>query len=84
MHAKMIVSDDTNALIGSINMDFRSFFLHDECAFWLCGCSAVGEIKQDMLNCLRVSTEIKLDAWNKRPILFRIAQSILKLFAPLM
>lgn len=84
IHSKMIVSDDTNAVIGSINMDFRSFYLHDECALWLCGSSAVDSIKRDILSSISVSEEIKLETWSKRPVIYKVVQSLLRLFAPLM
>jgi len=84
IHSKMIVSDDTNALIGSVNMDFRSFYLHEECAIWLCGFSAVDAIKNDIMRSISVSKEIRWESWSKRPVIYKIVQSLLRLFAPLM
>jgi cardiolipin synthase len=84
MHAKMIVSDDTNALIGSINMDFRSFFLHDECALLVCGSPVVGEILADIRRTMDQCEEISPERMNNRSVLLKIVQSLLKLFSPMM
>ena len=41
VHAKMFVSDDTTAVVGSINLDYRSLYLHFECAALLYGLSLI-------------------------------------------
>lgn len=65
IHAKNFVCDDESAVVGTINLDYRSLYLHFECAVWLYQCSAVGQIKQDMLNTFEVSREINLDFCKK-------------------
>ncbi|MDD2553026.1 MAG: cardiolipin synthase [Desulfotomaculaceae bacterium] len=83
LHAKIILSDDDNGVIGSINMDYRSFFLHFENGVWICGAPVLQEIKTDLLALFAVSEEIGLEKWIRRPQYKKIAQDILRLFAPL-
>ena len=61
MHAKTIVTDDEFGFVGTINMDYRSFFMHYECGVWMYKSSAVKDIKDDFLNTLEVCREIKLE-----------------------
>ena len=77
LHAKSIVSDDDTAVVGTINMDFRSFFLHFECATCFYNSSVVASVKQDILETINVSRRID-DAWLRRvPWLRSIAASVL-------
>ena len=73
------------ATVGTINMDFRSLYLHFECGAWLYGCEdTIQEIKEDMLHTLDVCREIKLEAVKSRPFIVGLLQSILRLFAPML
>ena len=82
--AKSIVSDDDIAVVGTINMDYRSFFLHFECATCFYSSSIVGAVKQDILETINLSRRID-DMWlHKVPWLRSIAASVLRLFAPLL
>lgn len=84
LHAKMIVSDDDTCIVGTINMDFRSFFLHFECASVFYDDSMALSVKQDILDCVAVSREID-DEWLRSvPWLRSITASVLRLFAPLL
>jgi cardiolipin synthase len=83
IHAKTIISDDDQAITGSINMDYRSFNLQFENGVWLCGAPVLKEIKEDILGTIAVSEEIDLESWNSRPWWIKFLQSVLRLFAPL-
>ncbi|MGI6181727.1 MAG: phospholipase D-like domain-containing protein, partial [Agathobaculum sp.] len=84
LHAKSIVSDDDTAVVGTINMDFRSFFLHFECGTCFYGSSVVGALKQDIMEMIHTSRQID-DEWLRRvPWLRSVAASVLRLFAPLL
>ncbi len=84
IHSKLFVSDDSIATVGTINMDYRSFYIHFECGAWICQNKAVGEIKTHFMSILEECEEIKLAVWKKRPLLQKIKQSVLSLFAPFM
>lgn len=84
LHAKSIVADDKVAVVGTINMDFRSFFLHFECAVCLYECAVIDEVKQDILQTISVSRQID-EAWlRKVPWIRSLCASILRLFSPML
>lgn len=82
IHAKMLVCDDFRAYVGTVNMDYRSFFLHFECGVLLYGCSVIKDIKADFEKIFSVSMEIDKD--HKVCLLKRIFVPILKAFSPMM
>lgn len=84
MHAKCFVSDDSIATVGSINLDYRSLYLHFECGVFLYRSRAVQSVKEDMLAVLEQSEEITLDFCKNRKVPVRLMQSILRLLAPLL
>lgn len=84
IHSKIFVSDDRVATVGTVNMDYRSFFFHFECGVWMCGTDTVDDIKKHFLSLQAQSKEINLREWRKRPISQRLKQTILYLFAPFM
>ena len=84
LHAKMIVSDDDVAVVGTINMDFRSFFMHFECGTVLYGGKVIEEIKTDIEE-IMVQSRLVDDRWFKdTPWFASILASILRLLAPLL
>ena len=84
IHAKMFVSDDDVAIVGTTNMDFRSFYLHFECGVAFYNSSVIPKVKEDIENTLAVSQEITLETIKSYPFHRRIAAAFLKMFAPLM
>ncbi len=84
IHSKIFVSDDRVATVGTVNMDFRSFYFHFECGAWISNMDVVADIKQDVMQIMARSQEIRLDKWRKRPLRLRLKQSVLHLFAPFM
>lgn len=83
LHSKTFVSDDDAATVGTTNLDFRSLYLHFECGVWMCGTSAVAQVKEDFLRTMELSEEITLETC-RGTLLERIVQPVLRLFAPLM
>ena len=84
IHAKNMVSDDQYAVVGTINLDYRSMYLHFECGVWIHDCECVGDIYKDFLETQAVSKEITLEDIEKTPLSVGIITSILQLFAPYM
>ncbi len=84
IHAKNFVSDNNTAVVGSINLDFRSLFLHFECAVWMYRAGAVLDVRDDFLNTQAVSREITLDWLPKPHGIKRFFLTVLRIFAPLM
>ena len=82
LHAKSIIADDSYGVVGTINLDYRSLFLHFECAAYLYQCAALTDLKQDALNTMAQSREVTLPDCNKS-ILGTLIDAILRMFAPL-
>ena len=84
IHAKMFVSDDSTAIVGTTNVDFRSFYLHFECgvAFYLS--PMVSKVKEDFLRTQNICEEITLEKERAVKAPIRILRSLLRAFAPLM
>jgi cardiolipin synthase len=83
VHAKVFVSDDTIATVGTINLDYRSLYLHFECGLYMEEVSCINDIKADLVDTLAKSEQI-LKKGKKPFILKRIFQALLRLVAPLM
>jgi len=84
MHAKMVTADGEIAIIGTINMDFRSFYLHFECGTVFYNASVASAIETDFLKTLKLCHEISLDTLEDISGGKLFLQSILRIFAPLM
>ncbi len=84
LHAKSFVSDDRIAVVGTVNLDFRSLYLHFECGVWMYGTEAVLQIREDAMELFRECQEITVEDWRGQGIWPRIWQSVLRLFAPLL
>lgn len=82
IHAKSFVSDDCYAVVGTVNLDFRSLYLHYECAVWLYKSSCINDIKTDFLNTLNMSERIKFP--KKQKPIQKLFLSILRAFSPLL
>ncbi|MFQ9892487.1 MAG: cardiolipin synthase [Emergencia sp.] len=58
IHAKSYLSDDKIGVVGTINMDYRSLFLHFECGTLMIGCEALTDLKRDCVDTFAKSREI--------------------------
>ena len=83
LHAKCYVSDDHLAVVGSINMDYRSLFLHFECGALLYSNSQVIALREDVLATLPQCREVRLsDCRTSLP--GTLLDSVLRLLSPLL
>lgn len=83
IHSKSIINEDC-AIVGTINMDYRSFYLHYECGIWVSNSKVNEVIKEDFLNTFKVSKEITYAQWKQRPLWLKLYQPVLNLFSTLM
>lgn len=58
IHAKSFVSDDKLGIVGTINLDYRSLFLHFECGMLFYGCKAVDDMRRDCEELFEQSRQI--------------------------
>ena len=83
IHAKCYLTDDTIAMIGTVNLDYRSLVHHFENGVWMYQTSAVAALKADLEETLRISEQITEEAI--RPCLTqRIFRALVRIFAPLL
>ena len=83
IHAKNFVADDIIATVGSINLDYRSLYLHFECGVYMYRTRAVLDAKKDAINTINESREITLA--DARPGFIKgLFQAVLRVFAPLL
>lgn len=84
LHAKSFVCDDELAVVGTVNLDYRSLFLHFECGVWMYKSRAVWQVKEDVMRVLDEATIITEEFCKNRSLFVRFIQNILRLFAPLL
>ena len=84
LHSKVICVDMESAVVGTINMDFRSLYLHFEDGVFLYRTDCIQQIGDDFMDTLPLCREISREAHRERNVLVRLAESILRIFAPLM
>ena len=84
MHGKMFVADDEVCMVGTCNMDFRSFHLHFECSALFYGGQIVQDVKQDILDCQKICQQIRLEDVQNPPFHIKVMRALLKILAPLM
>ena len=83
IHGKMMVSDDSKAMVGSVNMDYRSYYLHYECGVCLYNVKEILDMKKEFEEALSQSQEITLEMMRQIPLWKRFVMAFLNLFSPL-
>lgn len=84
VHAKVFVSDDDTATVGTINLDYRSLYLHFECGAFIYNNSEIDRIERDFQQTLAKCHKVTLIEVKNRTMLTKIAGQVLRLIAPLM
>ena len=83
IHAKSMLCDDECAVVGTINLDYRSLYHHFENAVYFSGCDAVADLKRDCEETFAVSRECTPEN-TKRSMLGRLTDSVLRVFETLL
>ena len=84
LHAKSFVSDDEIGVVGTINLDYRSLYLHFEDGVWIYRNRVIQDIKDDFIQTMEYCRQIEPEFCLNRNIGLRIMQNIFRAFAPLM
>lgn len=84
VHAKQHVCDDKYAVVGTINMDYRSLYLHFENGVYMYDTSIIKDIREDFESVFEQCEEVTKQYSDHRSAALRIWQCILRFFAPLM
>ncbi len=83
IHAKCCVADGEYAMIGTINLDYRSLVHHFENGIWMYRCPCIADMKIDIDNTLAVSQEITQDML-KTGLFVRFWRAVIRVFAPML
>ena len=84
VHAKTFEIDNRAAVVGTINLDYRSLFLHHECAAMLFDVPEIENIYDDFKKTLFSCEEITMEKYNRFSLFQRMAGQVIKLIAPLL
>lgn len=84
LHAKTFVCDDEIAVVGTINLDYRSLYLHFEDGVWIYGNDVICSMKEDFVQTLEDCHTVSLEFCKNRKIPVRIMQNVLRAFAPML
>ena len=83
IHAKVFVSDDEKAVVGTVNMDYRSLYHHFECAAYLYRNEAVFDVEKDFQETLGRCIEADMEYYKNIFVLNRMLGRVLRLVGPL-
>jgi len=85
IHAKTFVSDDEKAAVGTINLDYRSLYLHFENSCYMYKCSAVADVKADFEYMVgNKCRQVTLEDCRNRPRSRRLMAGLLKILEPML
>lgn len=84
VHAKVFVSDDKTAVVGTINLDYRSLYHHFECAAYLHGVRCIPEIRDDVLETQTRCREVTRETVKREKLRRKVMGFLMKVIAPLM
>lgn len=82
IHSKVVMAEHC-AVVGTINMDYRSFYLHYENGVWVYDEEFLKKIRRDFDETIAVSREITYEEWLNRPFRIKVIQHFLKVFSTL-
>lgn len=84
VHAKMFISDNDTAVVGTINLDYRSLYLNFECGAFIYKNRVVGAIEKDFQETLQVCKKVTLIEVKERSFKMKAVGNVLRIIAPLM
>lgn len=84
LHAKSFVCDDEIGVVGTINLDYRSLYLHFEDGVWMYKNQTVTALRQDFMHTLDQCKAIDIEFCRHRNIVVRAVQSVMRILAPML
>ena len=84
LHAKSFVCDDEIGVVGTINLDYRSLYLHFEDGVWIYKNRVIQDIKDDFVQTMEYCHQVDLDFCLNRSLGVRMMQNIFRVFAPML
>ena len=83
VHAKVFVSDGIKAVIGTINLDYRSLYHHFECGTYLYKTPCIAPIESDFANTLSKCRQVTRETVKNEKLSYKVMGSLMKIVAPL-
>ena len=84
LHAKHLSVDEDICLIGSSNIDLRSFILNSEISLVLFDRRATERLREEQERYFAASDLLSLERWNKRSLASKTIENIARLMSPLL
>lgn len=84
VHSKIFVSDDIVSTVGTVNLDYRSLYLHFENGVFCYDEKLAKDIKEDFDKTLNVSMKMTIEKYKEIPIIIRILGKLMRIIAPIM
>lgn len=84
IHAKVFVSDDIKAVVGTINLDYRSFSHHFECAAYMHGSDCIADIGRDFEETLSLCRRVSMETVKKEKLRTKLVGYLMKVVSPLL
>lgn len=83
-HSKVFVADGKKAVVGTINLDYRSLYHHFECATYLYQVPAVADVERDFQETLQVCRQVTVNDLNSQSLTEKIIAGLARIVAPLL
>ena len=79
----MFLCDDKKAVVGTINLDYRSLYHHFECATYIQDMPCIDNIKDDFMKTFEKCEKVTYETIKKEKWYIKIVGNIMKFIAPL-
>ena len=84
VHSKIFLSDDIKAVVGTINLDYRSLYHHFECAAYMAGTPCIDDIHKDFDKTFEYCELITPEKIKSESILTKLIGAVMRIIAPLL
>lgn len=84
VHAKVFVSDTREAVVGTINLDYRSLYHHFECATYLYRTDCIPDIEADFASTRAKCREVTMETVHNETWKVKLTGHLVKAIAPLL
>lgn len=84
VHAKVCTSDDERAVVGTINLDYRSLYHHFECATYMYRTECIPDIEKDFQATLGRCRQVTEESLKDEALFYKVVGPLVKIIAPLM
>lgn len=84
VHAKLCISDTREAVVGTINMDYRSLYHHFECATYMYNTDCISEMEADYQDTLKKCRQVSMESLRKESLSLKLTGYLMKVVAPLL